>query len=145
MKKAIFIALGLLCLFSGRFSAQTATVAPDPHAPVMTFESREHDYGTVAHNGNGNCEFRFKNTGKSPLVISNVQGSCGCIVPEYPREPVKPGASAVIKVHYDTGRVGAFVKTLTITSNAAEPTIVIRVKGVVKPDVIIDSLITIPK
>ncbi|MCW3070699.1 MAG: hypothetical protein JWO44_589 [Bacteroidetes bacterium] len=142
MKRAIFIAMGLLCLFAGSILAQAPPV--NPNAPVMTFQSRVYDYGTLPHSGNGNCEFKFTNTGKEPLIISNVVGSCGCIVPSYPKEPIKPGASAVIRVRYDTGRVGAFEKTLTITSNASEPSIVIKVKGRVLPPVQIDSVIVAP-
>jgi len=117
----------------------------DPNAPVMTFKSLVYDYGTIAHNSDGICEFKFTNTGKSPLILSNVQGSCGCIVPTWPKEPIKPGASEIIKVRYDTGRVGAFEKTLTITSNASIPSIVIKVKGKVLPDQNIDPVTGAPK
>ncbi|MCW3102960.1 MAG: hypothetical protein JWO09_1400 [Bacteroidetes bacterium] len=134
--------MGLLCLFTG--SARAQTIPVNPNAPVMTFQSRVYDYGTVPYQGNGICEFKFSNTGKEPLIISNVQGSCGCIVPNYPKEPIRPGGTGVIKVRYDTGRVGVFEKTLTISSNASEPSIVIRVKGKVLPPVQIDSVIVAP-
>lgn len=72
------------------------------------------DYGTIDHYADGNREFKFKNTGKEPLLITNCQGSCGCTVPTWPKEPIKPGASNVIKVHYATDRVGAFEKQLQL-------------------------------
>jgi hypothetical protein len=68
------------------------------------------------------------------LIISNAKGSCGCTVPEWPKEPIAPGAKATIKVKYDTKRPGAINKSVTITSNAVnEPTKVIRIKGNVLP------------
>ena len=75
------------------------------------------------------CEFKFTNTGKEPLIISKCKGSCGCTVPECPKEPILPGESAVIKVNYDEKRVGSFNKSITITSNAKNTTKILKVKG----------------
>jgi hypothetical protein len=91
-----------------------------------------HDYGTMKQGADGNCEFKFTNTGKEPLIIANAVGSCGCTVPTYPKEPILKGQSAVIKVHYDTKRVGGFNKTVTITSNAKTSTKMITIKGTVE-------------
>ncbi len=101
----------------------------NPNAPQITFETEEHDYGTITQGGNGTYEFVFTNTGKEPLIITSSKGSCGCTVPSWPNEPIAPGASEVIKVKYDTKRLGAFNKSVTITSNAATPTKVIKIKG----------------
>ena len=90
----------------------------DPNAPEIAFENEMHDYGTIKQGADGTCEFKFKNTGKDPLIISNAKGSCGCTVPTWPKEPVMKGQTGVIKVHYDTNRVGAFTKTVTLNSNA---------------------------
>ena len=79
----------------------------------------------------GGCEFKFKNTGKEPLIISNARGSCGCTVPTWPKEPIMKGQTGIIKVHYDTKRVGAFTKTVTITSNSKTPSKVITIKGLI--------------
>src|SRR5690242_16730931 len=84
--------------------------ADNPNAPEMTFETDLHDYGTIKQGADGGCEFKFKNTGKEPLVISNAKGSCGCTVPTWPKEPIMKGQTAVIKVHYDTKRPGPFTK-----------------------------------
>lgn len=99
----------------------------------ITFEKDVHDFGTIEYEGNGTYEFKFTNTGKEPLIISDAKGSCGCTVPTYPKNvPIKPGDSQVIKVTYDTKRPGAFTKTVTINSNAQTPQKVITIKGTVQ-------------
>ena len=96
----------------------------------MVFASETIDYGTIAYNSNGKREFTFTNNGNKPLIITNAQGSCGCTVPSYPREPIAPGAKGVIGVNYDTSRAGqAFTKTITLTTNAVVPTKVLTIKG----------------
>lgn len=108
---------------------QPATTAPDPNAPVMSFQTNEHDFGTIEQDDNGTFLFLFTNTGKEPLVIKEAHGSCGCTVPKWPHTPVNPGQQDTIKVTYDTHRVGVFTKTVTITSNAKESPKVISIKG----------------
>ena len=98
----------------------------------ISFEKEVHDYGVMEQNGNGQCEFVFTNTGTEPLLITNARGSCGCTVPEWPREPIAPGASSAIKVKYDTKRIGLINKSVTITSNGETSTKIIRIKGEVK-------------
>lgn len=98
--------------------------------PEISFEKDVHDFGNIKQHGNATTEFVFTNTGNSPLIISNCKGSCGCTVPTWPREPIAPGASASIKVKYDSKRIGPINKSVTITSNATNaPTKVIRIKG----------------
>ncbi len=104
----------------------------NPNAPEISFENEIHDYGTIKQGANGICEFKFKNTGKDPLVISNARGSCGCTVPTWPKEPIMKGETGIIKVSYDTKRVGAFTKTVTLNSNAKSDTKVLTIKGVVE-------------
>ena len=106
-----------------------ATPTVNPNAAEINFEKEVHDFGTFKKGGDGTYDFKFKNTGKEPLVISNARGSCGCTVPSWPKEPIKPGEMGVIKVTYDTKRVGAFTKTVTITSNAKTQDKVITIKG----------------
>jgi len=106
----------------------------DPNAPVFEFERKIVDYGAIEKGSKGIYDFKFKNIGKSPLIISNVKGSCGCTVPSAPKEPIMPGQSGIIQVKYDTNRVGPISKTITITSNASESKKVIRVKGLVKKE-----------
>ena len=133
--KKLFGNILMLFAFTLPVLAQEEAVEkkPDPNAPDMVFEKELHDFGTVEHAGNGTYEFKFVNKGKQPLIISNAQGSCGCTVPQWPKEPIVPGASGSIKVTYDTKRVGAFTKTVTISSNAKTATKVLTIKGTVSP------------
>ncbi len=110
------------------------TVKADPNAGIFKFESELVDYGTIAHNSEPNRVFKFKNIGKSPIIITRAKGSCGCTVPTVPKKPIMPGETAEIGVRYATNRIGAFSKSITLYSNASEPTKVIRIKGVVLKD-----------
>lgn len=101
----------------------------------IAFENETIDYGTIAHNADGKREFVFVNNGTKPLIITNATGSCGCTVPSSPKEPIAPGAKGTIGVKYDTTRVGAFTKTVTVMSNAeGQPTKTLTVKGTILPD-----------
>lgn len=106
----------------------------DEKAPIFKFESEVINYGEIARNSDGKRVFKFTNVGKSPLIITNVKGSCGCTVPTRPKEPIMPGAQGEIEVKYATNRIGPFSKTVTITSNATEPNKVISIKGKVLND-----------
>jgi hypothetical protein len=130
MKKLLFT-LGVSIIMGYTAFAQDATPKPadNPNAPVITFEKTTHDYGTVTKGGDGTCEFKFKNNGIEPLILSNVTSSCGCTVPEWPREPILKGKSAAIKVKYDTNRVGPINKTITVLSNAKVASIQLHIIG----------------
>jgi hypothetical protein len=128
--KTLVMSLGLLFLGTVAF---TSNVNAQVAGAEVSFDKDVHDYGTVKQGGNGECEFKFTNTGTEPLIISDAKGSCGCTVPEWPKTPIKPGESASIKVKYDTKRVGPINKTVTVTSNAGtEPTKTLRIKGTVE-------------
>ncbi len=99
---------------------------------IATFEKTEVDYGKIKHGSEPLRIFTFKNTGTEPLIISNAQGSCGCTVPTYPKEPIMPGQSSKIEVRYDTQRVGGFTKSVTLTTNEANATRVLTIKGEVE-------------
>ena len=112
-----------------------AAKLPKVEGAGMVFENETIDYGTIAHNADGKREFVLTNNGNKPLIISNAAGSCGCTVPTSPKEPIMPGAKAVIGVKYATDRVGAFTKTVTVTSNAeGQPTKILTIKGVILGD-----------
>lgn len=103
--------------------------------PVITFVKTEHDFGKI-NEGDGRVStvFEFKNEGMSPLVLSNVRASCGCTTPTWTKEPIEPGQTGSITVTYNpNGRPGRFQKTVTITSNATEPTKRVYIKGEVIP------------
>lgn len=101
----------------------------NPNAPIIKFDKVVHDYGEIEQNADGNCEFKFTNNGKEPLILSNVRSSCGCTVPVWPRQPILPGQSDVIKVKYDTKRIGIINKSIQVYSNATEKTVVLKIKG----------------
>lgn len=140
--KKLFFTLGLVAGLSALTFAQDGHSANDGHnhgapapaAPATSLadikmDKMEHDYGTIKQGANGECEFKFTNNGKEPLVITNCQGSCGCTVPQCPKEPILPGKSGVIKVKYDTNRPGAIYKTVTVNSNAKSGNVVLTIKG----------------
>ena len=94
----------------------------------ISFDKSTHDYGQIEKSANGECVFVFTNTGNKPLKISNAKGSCGCTVPQWPREEIAPGATGEIKVRYDTKRVGVINKSVTIQSNALNSDNITRAK-----------------
>jgi len=141
MKKFIFT-LGLVAGLTAFTFAQDGHTADDGHGHAATtptaastsladlkMDKMVHDYGNIMQGGNGECEFKFTNSGKEPLVITNCQGSCGCTVPQCPKEPILPGKTGVIKVKYDTQRVGGIYKTVTVNSNSKSGNVVLTIKG----------------
>lgn len=130
MKKVLF---ALMAVFTLATTANAQEVNTDNGAKIK-FEKTTHDYGDVEFEGNGVCTFDFTNTGNAPLIISNAKGSCGCTVPDWPKEPIAPGKTATITVKYRTNRAGLINKSVTITSNAVnEPTSKLYIKGKVLP------------
>jgi hypothetical protein len=111
--------------------AEKPAAAPDPNAAEFKWESTTIDFGTLKQDADGNREFKFKNTGKTPLIISSCHGSCGCTVPTCPTEPIAPGKEGSIKVHYDTHRIGPFTKTVTVASNAKNPNETLKIQGTI--------------
>lgn len=133
--KKIILTLGVILIGFTAVMAQVTTTpaaspqADNPNAPEIKFAKLVHDYGTIQKEANGECEFDFENTGKEPLVLSDVRSSCGCTVPSWTREPILPGKQGTIKVKYDTKRVGGINKTITVTSNAKTSSVVLRIQG----------------
>ncbi len=100
----------------------------------LKFKTDNHDFGTVEEGTQAMYKFEFTNVGKEPVIVSNVQASCGCTTPSWTKEPVMPGKTGEITASYNSsGRPGAFNKTITVTSNASNPTQVLTLKGVVNP------------
>ncbi|MCX6295261.1 MAG: DUF1573 domain-containing protein [Bacteroidetes bacterium] len=135
MRKLAFTLGSILLTFFAASAQEKSTTPPTPTSLAeISFDVESHDFGTIDYAGNGTYEFKFKNTGIEPLIISDAKGSCGCTVPTYPKNvPIKPGEIQVIKVTYDTKRAGNFTKTVTVTSNAKTPTKVLTIKGKVDP------------
>lgn len=118
MKKILF-ALFLAVGATATVSAQSKP-AEDKNAPDIKFEKEVHDFGTITEGTQATYEFKFTNTGgKEPLILTNVQASCGCTTPSYTKEPVAKGKSGSVKAVYNSsGRPGPFTKTITVSSNA---------------------------
>jgi len=100
--------------------------------PEISFKKVIHDYGKIKQGSDGSCVFFFTNTGKKNLVLGNVASSCGCTVPTWPRDTIKPGCRNAIKVVYDTKRLGHFEKVITVMSNAKTNIVELHIKGIVK-------------
>jgi hypothetical protein len=129
MKKLTLIfAMFLFVAFAAK--AQTS-VTKKAAGPEITFENLEHDYGTITQGANGDCVFKFKNTGNEPLILSDVRKSCGCTTPTWSKEPIMPNQSGVINIGYNTNNIGTFSKTITVISNATNSSVVITIKGTV--------------
>jgi hypothetical protein len=117
-------------------SAQKKEVKTDDNLPVMTFEETVHDFGQMIRGEKVHYSFKFKNTGKSDLIITRVSTSCGCTVGHYPHKPVKPGESSSIDVTFDsTHKRGFQNKSITILANTNPNRTVLRIKAnVISPE-----------
>lgn len=125
----------LVVLLALVFSVVTMTAQNDKAVtgPEISFKKTTHEYGTIELNGDGTYNFEFTNTGNEPLILSKPRSSCGCTVPQWPKEPILPGETNKIKVTYNTHKAGPFNKTVTIYSNAKnKSTVLLRIKGKVE-------------
>lgn len=115
-------------------SVMAFTAVAADNGPEMTFEEKTYDFGTIKEvDGPVTHTFEFTNTGKEPLVIINVNASCGCTRPEYSKEPIKPGKSGKIKVTFNpAGRPGEFSKDVKIRTNGNKRPI-LKITGIVIP------------
>jgi hypothetical protein len=158
MKKMI-LALALLACTGSAFAQMpapkeqgaAATKPVDKNAPKFEFIGGEtHDFGNLTDQKNAEYVFQFKNVGKTPLIIANASASCGCTVPEYPKEPILPGKKGQLKVTFNTaGKSGPFDKAIYIQSNApsnvAGDRYELHIKGSVTPGASTGSNVTAPK
>lgn len=117
--------------------ATTTTAFAQPgneNGPAIQFNEQAHDFGIIAEGPQYTHVFKFKNTGKAPLVITNVNTPCGCTTPSFTREPVMPGKTGEINVSYNSqGRIGVFNKTLAVQTNMGDgKDIALNIKGEVK-------------
>ena len=103
---------------------------------IMSFNEMSYDFGTIKQNTTNNLHvFKFQNKGSNPLVIENAKGSCGCTVPDYPKEPIMPNQWGEIKVDYKPGKQeGSQNKTVTITANTDNPTTILKISAMVEKE-----------
>lgn len=145
MKKNILVLGMFLCLSIASKAQETkpaaaakantpaptaAKPAENPNQADFKFEKEVYDFGAIKQGDVVNYEFKFTNAGKEPLIITEAHGSCGCTVPEYPKEPIKAGGKGVIKVTFNSaGKSSMQDKTVTISSNAKGGPKVLHIKG----------------
>ena len=124
----------MACNSAGTTDAVTdstgTTTTVNANAPIMKFEFDSHDFGKVSSGDKVTYEFKFTNTGQSPLIVSNATASCGCTVPEWPKEPVQPGQGGKIKVTFDSAnKEGLQDKQITVTANTSPAQNVVHLVG----------------
>lgn len=96
----------------------------------MTFTEEEYNFGTIKQGKKVMHVFTFKNTGKNDLIISRAIGSCGCTVPEFPKEPILPGKTASMKVFFNSaGKKGDQQKTVSVYANVPNGGVVLTIKA----------------
>ncbi|MBC5836575.1 DUF1573 domain-containing protein [Flavobacterium muglaense] len=136
------IKLSMLALALGLMSfsaAEPIAVLVEKTASTVasiSWKSETIDVGEIPQNKPKEINFEFKNTGKTTVIITNVQGSCGCTATAYTKTPILPGTTGTVTATYNAANVGAFSKTVTVTTNATETPSVLTLRGVVKPAVI---------
>src|SRR6056300_586470 len=117
-------------------TTQASQPAVKTDSPVMSFDKTTHDFGTIKEGEKVTTKFSFTNTGKSDLIIVDARGSCGCTVPEYPKNtPIKPGDTQTITVSFDSSnKPGVQQKSVTLSANTASGREMLRIKANVNPD-----------
>ncbi|HIY74929.1 MAG TPA: DUF1573 domain-containing protein [Candidatus Sphingobacterium stercorigallinarum] len=101
-------------------------------APEFKFDKETHDFGKIAFNKPVSHEYQFTNSGDQPIIISDVQPTCGCSVAEFTKTPVKPGESGTVNVTFNAATKGPFTKSFIVKSNTKTPVKTLTIKGVVE-------------
>lgn len=111
-------------------SASSMVSGKQTNAPVMNFDKSSYDFGKITRGDKVTYQFKFTNTGKSPLIITSAVASCGCTTPNWPKTPVTPGQSGQITVVFNsTGKIGLQDKMVTITANTYPAQTVVHLVG----------------
>lgn len=145
MRKVI-LSLGVLSMLasfsckdkaSNKINAENVEVAAQrdeaaKNLPVMTFEKSEHDFGTIQAGAAQETTFTFTNTGNAPLIITDAKSSCGCTIPEYPKNtPIAPGETGQLLVKFNGSGLNQVTKTITVSANTEKGTETLRIKAFV--------------
>jgi len=148
MKKVVFMAVALATLTftsctkesaSAKIKAEnvkeaeTRDAAISKGAPIIEWDKTEHDFGTMDQGDKVETIFTLTNVGEGALIVSKAKGSCGCTVPQWPREAIAPGSTAEIKVIFNSrGKKNKTTNTITLTTNTEKGSEVVRIKAFVK-------------
>jgi hypothetical protein len=122
MKKVTFLSLAMTLLVASFVFANVLAAA-------FNWVETDHNFGQIKQGKPVTAEFKFSNKGENPLIISKAYGSCGCTGVEYPKEPIMPGASGVIKATFNAAAAGSFNKTVTVESNAEGGMVTLNIHG----------------
>lgn len=148
MKKVI-LGLSALCMVaftsckedaSAKVNTENVAKAAERDAvsvdlPVITFDKTEHDFGEIENGTPVETTFKYTNTGKSPLVVSNIKSTCGCTVPQgWSKEPLAPGESSEFTVKFNGKGANKVSKTVNITANTAKGKESVKITAFIKPD-----------
>ena len=146
--KKVFIAFGAIALVafvsckenaSSKIKASNVEVAAErdeaaKNLPIMTFAKSEHDFGTIEQGAAQETIFTFTNEGNAPLIITNATSSCGCTIPEYPKnKPIAPGESGELLVKFNGSGQNQVTKTITVSANTEKGSEMLRIKAFVNP------------
>lgn len=101
--------------------------------PIMAFEKSEHDFGVIDQGTPQEVAFVFTNTGNAPLIITDAKSSCGCTVPNPPKDPIAPGETGELMVKFNGSGQNQITKTITVTANTEKGSEILRIKAFVKP------------
>jgi hypothetical protein len=113
--------------------ANAGEVVDNTPKTVVAFAKSEHDFGNIKQDSENKYVFKFTNTGNEPLIIESASGSCGCTVPNYPKQPIPPGGTGDIEVEYKPGKQeNAQTKTVTIVANTEPKETILRLKAFVE-------------
>ncbi|MBL7876151.1 MAG: DUF1573 domain-containing protein [Cyclobacteriaceae bacterium] len=135
MKKLFFSVILMAFAFATYAQVPATTISPNEvktDMAVFTWDNTSHDFGKIKQGIPATHEFKFTNTGKTPLIITNVQASCGCTTPDWTKEPVMPGGQGFIKATYNAASPGAFNKTVTVTANIETGFVQLTIRGEVQ-------------
>ncbi|MEX2231927.1 MAG: DUF1573 domain-containing protein [Cyclobacteriaceae bacterium] len=107
---------------------------PEGPLPKFEFQTVDHDFGTINEGDVVEYTYAFKNTGEAPLIIQSAQGSCGCTVPAWSKDPIPAGGTGYVKAKFDSnGKPNIQNKTVTVTANTWPKQTVLRFKSMVTP------------
>jgi hypothetical protein len=132
--KQVLLAFALVLVATAGFSQVSASATPAPKADmaVAAFDAQVFDFGKIKQGTPVTHEFTFTNNGTVPLIITNVQASCGCTTPDWSRDPIAPGGRGFIKATYSAAGVGTFNKSVTVMANVDGGNVQLQIKGEVQ-------------